>query len=247
MGHNEFIFYNKRLGVRFYVKDGSEIIIDENHFSDPKAVSVYLQGSILSAALYMRGIIPMHASSVLTDKGAVLFAGISGSGKSTIANALQQRGYSAITDDVTPLFLIDNELHTYPGSQKFKLWQDSIKNNGLAEEEPTRIRDGINKFYIEFNQLAETKPYKISKIYHMVTHNKNDFEIIKKNNISDKLRISKKNLFRSNYAKGLKKEKEHFEAVIKLAHLPISTIIRPHAFSNNFSEFVDRISTDLLK
>lgn len=66
-------------------------------------MSALIAGSGMTAVLYQRGQICMHASAVAKDGQAILFTGFSGAGKSTLASALLQRGYDFISDDVSVL------------------------------------------------------------------------------------------------------------------------------------------------
>ena len=50
-------------------------------------VRVFLLGSCIGALLHQRGILVLHAGAIHTDKGAVLFTGPWGIGKSTLLAA----------------------------------------------------------------------------------------------------------------------------------------------------------------
>ena len=86
--------------ARFCVTDGGDIMIEPCGSSDHD-VSVFFTGTVLTALLQQRGLIPFHASAVATGAGTVLFAGQSGMGKSSLLAALIERGYAAMSDDVT--------------------------------------------------------------------------------------------------------------------------------------------------
>jgi hypothetical protein len=247
MAEGEFLFFHEKLGIRFYAKDGNEIVVDRNYYSDPGKVSVYLLGSILGAVLYMRGLIPLHASAILTDKGAVLFAGASGAGKSTLAHALQQRGYPALADDVAPVRTIDAQPCLYPGYAEFKLWQESLNFTQMDGKNLPRVRDSFEKYYVDFLRKPEAKPYRICKIYHLSVHNDDQLLTLVKTGSTDRLRIVKNCVYRPSYAKGLKKEADHFLAMVGLAHLPLSTIKRPKKLSGSFEDYVSRVEADLLQ
>ena len=86
--------------ARYLVREGREIVV-ERAGNDDGAVTAFLLGSVLAACLQQRGILTLHASAMATDDGAVLFAGHSGVGKSTLMAALTERGYAMLSDDVT--------------------------------------------------------------------------------------------------------------------------------------------------
>ena len=58
-----------------------------------------------AALLQQRGVMTLHASAIETQAGAVLFAGPSGIGKSSLAAALVERGNTMLADDVTGVVL----------------------------------------------------------------------------------------------------------------------------------------------
>jgi hypothetical protein len=83
----------------------------------------------------LRGRLVLHASAVLTPRGAVAFAGETGQGKSTLAASLARRGFSVVADDC---LLLEEErdysavVRSYPG---LRLWPDAVAE--LFEEAPT--------------------------------------------------------------------------------------------------------------
>jgi hypothetical protein len=64
----------------------------------------------------MRGLEPIHASSVATAAGAVAFSGLSGSGKTSLALAMERRGATLLTDDVLAVEKVGEELLAHPGA-----------------------------------------------------------------------------------------------------------------------------------
>ena len=246
MGQNEFLFFHEKLGVRFYVENGNKITVDQDYYSNPDTVSVYLLGSILSAALYMQGTIPMHASSVMTDHGAVLFTGASGSGKSTLAHGLQRRGYTPITDDVAPIRILDGHPHVLPGYPNFKLWEESLKFYDVEDHSHPRVRDSLQKYYVPCELPFCKDACKIHKIYHLVSHNEGTLLSLERTDKEERFLVLKKNVFRPNYVKGLKKEMEHLLTVARLAHLPLTTIKRPHSLGGSIEDYLDTVEKDML-
>lgn len=244
---NEFLLYHKALGVRIYIENANKIIIDNSFETDVDKVSLFLLGTILAAAMYMRNIIPMHASAVNTPKGTVLVLGKSGAGKSTLAHGLHQRGYSAVTDDVAYINITENIPYTYAGYNSFKLWQESLDFHKKDTNNYPLIRDSYNKYYVSFNQEAEKKKYKIHKIYCLKTHNKSELQISKIENKSESFKVLKENTYRPNYVTGLEKEVEQFYTITKLAHIPLSIITRPQNLTTQFDDYIGTIEKDILQ
>lgn len=89
--------------ARYMASNGKEIIVEPLPGSGEKDIRLFLLGSVFGALLHQRGALALHSSGIVTSHGdekkAVLFAGNSGIGKSTLAAALQQRGYPLLGDD----------------------------------------------------------------------------------------------------------------------------------------------------
>jgi len=66
----------------------------------------------------------VHASAVSSGKGAVLFAAPSGCGKSTFTALLMNHGYRVLSDDFSPISLIDAKVYSFPKGI-------SVKNGSL--------------------------------------------------------------------------------------------------------------------
>lgn len=94
---------------------------------------------VLSCAILSRkGGAMIHASCVRTDRGAVLFPGPSGTGKSTIAG-LAPEG-TVLSDEVTAVQLVDGRLIAYPTP----FWGD-LRRTRAAEAAPLRAAVFIDR------------------------------------------------------------------------------------------------------
>ncbi len=83
------------------VAEGRRIAVAAAADADPDTVRMLVLGPALGVLLHQRGVLALHASSVLLDRGVAAFLGASGAGKSTMAAALQQRGHALVADDIT--------------------------------------------------------------------------------------------------------------------------------------------------
>ncbi|MFH1728808.1 MAG: hypothetical protein ABIA04_10385 [Pseudomonadota bacterium] len=245
MAENEFLFFNEKLGLRYYVKDGKEIIIDQDFMKDEDKLSLFLLGSVMGATLYMKNYLPMHASTILTGKGAVMFIGNSGVGKSTLAYAFYKRGYRVITDDIAPIKMENKKLNLFASYPMMKLWEDSIKLNQETGDF-IQVRDSLNKYYVSYEQLDQGKAIPIYKMYHVRTHNDEKILTIEKTLGKARLKIIKANSYRKSYIQGLNKQSTFFKIAVELAKLPMTTITRPQR-TEDFKHYIDVIEKDILK
>lgn len=110
---------------------------------------LYLLGAALAYLCHQRGLLPLHAATLVVGGKAIAIAGPSGYGKSTLALALSRRGHLLLSDDVTVLSPATEKggkpliLPAYP---RLKLWRDSIENFGEEPESFRRVREGLDKF-----------------------------------------------------------------------------------------------------
>lgn len=86
-------------------------------------LAAYALGTVLAVALHLQGATLLHASAVVLRDKAVLFAGDSGSGKSTTAAMLHTHGHRVLSDDVVE---IDAELRAFPALPAIRLWPDAV-------------------------------------------------------------------------------------------------------------------------
>lgn len=85
---------------------------------DPGVASVLATGTVPAIVLGLRGIATLHASAVAAGGGALVFAGHSGTGKSTLAALLCGAGARLITDDLVRL---DDGDRVLPGATHIRL------------------------------------------------------------------------------------------------------------------------------
>jgi hypothetical protein len=96
----------------FHISPGGESVRYVAGDSPPWRWQRYLIGRVLPLAATLLGREPIHASAVACGEGAVLLAGESLSGKSTLAAELIESGLRLMADDVAAL---DGELMVHPG------------------------------------------------------------------------------------------------------------------------------------
>jgi hypothetical protein len=92
-----------------------------------ESTALYLLGPVLGLVLRYRGMVCLHASAVVMDDRAIVFAGPEEAGKSTTAAALAQRGFPILSDDVVPLAERNGAFFALPGSPQLRLWPESVE------------------------------------------------------------------------------------------------------------------------
>ncbi|MEM7031689.1 MAG: hypothetical protein AAF629_19195 [Chloroflexota bacterium] len=114
-------------GIRVLVHQGRTITIEQVDFRHPDIVRLYLLGWCMGAMLTQRHHITLHGNAVVTPQGAIVIAGDSGAGKSSLTAEFYKRGYPILTDDVCAVrWQPDQAPLIQPGIPRLKLWAEVL-------------------------------------------------------------------------------------------------------------------------
>lgn len=246
MAENELLFFHRALNVRIFAANGNTIIVDDDWRTDPETVSPYIQSSVIGSLLLMRGIIPIHASTVLTPKGAVLIIGGSGAGKSTLACAMMNKGFDILGDDIAPVTVRDGRAIVHPGPPCLKLWENALRLNGMVRDNNRPIRSSLNKFYLDISGDHPRSDSPINRLCLLTTHNVPELKIRSVPREQSRLYAIRQHTYRSTFVRGLSRDASHFKVCMSLATLPMTLIKRP-SNPDDFSEYADRIKEVILQ
>lgn len=81
--------------------------------------------NVLPMALSRQGKLVLHASAVEVDEAAIVFVGVSGRGKSTLATSFSHDGHALIVDDGLVVEPDGPHALALPGDRSVRLWRDS--------------------------------------------------------------------------------------------------------------------------
>lgn len=151
---------------RFAIREGREIIVEGAPAASPQNQRLYLLGSAMGALLHQRGLLPLHANSVVLKGRAIAFCGHSGAGKSTIAAWFHDRGDAILADDVVALRgASGEEVVAYPGVPRLRLWRDALEKGGRDAADYGRSFDSLDKWDVPTRQPRTASPVPLAKIY----------------------------------------------------------------------------------
>lgn len=122
--------------ARYLVSAGEQILVEPAPGASDTEVRLYLLGSALAGLLHQRGMLPIQGSAIATPRGAAIFAGPSGHGKSTLAWELNRRGYPLVSDDVAVIDLDRGRPVVHPAYPKLNRWVDSTQTPSAASALP---------------------------------------------------------------------------------------------------------------
>ena len=96
----------------------------------------YLLGGVLAFVVRLRGRVPLHASAVVIEDQAVLFAGDAGAGKSSLAAAFAILGYPILSDDVVVMDDSGDGVRAHPSHPRLSIWPDAASSLFSAKSLP---------------------------------------------------------------------------------------------------------------
>ena len=224
-GPGEFLL-NLDGAARFRVSEGREIVV-ESAGGDDGLVTALLLSSVLAACLQQRGILTLQASAVATDAGAVLFAGSTRTGKSTLLAALVERGYPMLADDISGIVLDSGGRPTaLPAFPCIRLWANAVDALGWGERTSERVRDGVGKFLAPVERFRAA-PVAVRGIFALGVHGRDTIEIEGASSATA-VRLLLRHTYRRKFLRGFGQGPQHFRAVTAVARrVPVACAIRP--------------------
>ena len=148
----------------FRVSNGREIEVVPHPEVDPALIRLPLVGVVFGALLQQRGLVVLHASSVLINGGAIAIAGPKGHGKSTLAAALYRLGHQVLGDDVAAVDLAGSP-SMYPAFPSLNLWPHAAKSVGNDPERLHALRNGGIKRVLHVQKNFAHEPVPLKCVY----------------------------------------------------------------------------------
>ena len=185
----------------------------------------------------------MHASAIATPRGAVIFMGSPGAGKSTMAASFRRRGFRVLADDISVIrFESDGLPWVTPGFPQFKLWPDALEKLGRNVQEMPRLRPQLEKRVMSFHGEFHPQPLPLAQIYVLSSEAKPEVEFARLTGV-DKMPRLLENTYRAQFVPGLGLTAAHFRAVSQLANaVPLTRVSRLE--KGGPDEVADRIAAD---
>jgi hypothetical protein len=150
--------------ARFLVAPNS-IMVDISVSPEALDWRVRLLGPALGLMCYLRGIVPLHASSVRIGKRTIAIAGRSCAGKSTLAAALLRRNHSLVTDDICAVTSSFGRPIVLPSFPALKLAPDSLKSLGIDTSSLAHVWLDTDKFLLPAIDSFNPAPTSLDRIY----------------------------------------------------------------------------------
>jgi hypothetical protein len=231
--------------ARYLVSGGSEIIVEPHPAAAAKDVRLYLLGSAIGALLHQRGVWPLHGSAVAIERGAILFVGARGMGKSTLVGAFHRRGYQALADDVCAITVGDNGVsQMWPAYPHLKLLADSVVKLGGEPGQLTRAHNVQEKYDFPMQHFG-SDPEIVQAVYVLNKSDEQEYVHLMPLKGFDKVQELTANTYRLYFLAGMQLAPQHFQQAQALARQArVVRVIRPKQ-PFLLDELADMIERDL--
>ncbi|MBF4475774.1 hypothetical protein [Methanobacterium formicicum] len=160
-----FMWEGKNL---FRVKNGEEIIINSEIYVNNVLFRSLILNQGLGILLHQRGILVLHCSAVSINGNAIAFCGWPQEGKSTIAAALNKKGYPLVADDVMAIrFDVNNKPFVFPSFPRIKLYDQVIERVAGKTAQFEKIHQNLKKFSYTPDNIFNVNQLPLKIVYHL--------------------------------------------------------------------------------
>lgn len=156
-------------GVARYLVSRDQIDVEALKGSSVDDVRAFLLGTVFGALCHLRGIFPLHASTIEIGGRCIAFTGDSGAGKSTIAAVLTGRGHRLVSDDVTFIAIRKpSGPQVWCGTNRLRLWESAMEGLGYSKQGIEREFRGFDKFLLPAKSPSDARtPHLLRAIYRL--------------------------------------------------------------------------------
>jgi hypothetical protein len=217
---------------RYYVGYGKQIIAEPMPSIDEKSVRLFLLGTVMAAALYQRGSIPIHASAILKDGKLILFAGNSGAGKSTLLAHMAANGYSIFSDDICVMqhkITGKDGVYCTASYPMIKLWDDTITaldNNIFTRD--YKVRPQLPKYGQFFHNQFNSSQIPLEKIFILKADNHAKEIKIERLALTDAFKKLETQAYKNQLIADNQLRRLHFTLLAEVTnYYPIFEVVRP--------------------
>ena len=224
----DFFVFRIENVAKYFVKNGSEIIIEPFDFANKDDVRIFTLGTSFGILINQRNNIAIHGGSILINDEAIILTGHMGAGKSTLTNAFRHNGYRFLCDDVSVLDNKKEEIFVVPAYPQQKLCKDAMDKMGYDIEKFKKIDDDRDKYCIPVHDSFEKDPRKLSAICEIeLVEADNDVEV-KEIFGQEKFFSIMRNIYRIELIRTMDMKKEYFSKCLDIAkNIRVFKVKRP--------------------
>ncbi len=226
----------------FRVIDGNEIIVNLKTSIKQNTLRSLILSQGMGIILHQRGFLVLHGSAVQMDDGAVAFLGRCGDGKSTITAALNNKGYSIISDDVLPVKLDENNIPLLlPSFPTIKLYNDVIEYLNEDYRNYDKIHPEIEKYLYKTKNMVKLDFTQFNTIYILDKAGKNEIRLLKP---QEKLISLIKNTYPKSMFGPIEKTQNLKQCTTLLKNVEIKQLNVTHSFKK-LGQLIEIVENDI--
>lgn len=228
--------------LKLRVQNGCDVRVDARPDADPELITTVLLGPALAALAHQRRLLPLHAAAVQTRTGAALLAGVSGSGKSVLVQALIAKGYRMIADDLSVLAAAPDQLHVLPAWNAVRLMPDAAA--AFGHDWPQQVSAPASPKSAFLAKPAPPQPTVLKQIIFLGWTPDAEIVLEPLARPEAMARVSAQ-VYQSGVAKGCGHADARFSALLQIARdCPCFIFMRPHDMKT-LDTVADRLSLHL--
>lgn len=210
------ILYRIENVATFHLHKGTTVTIAADPGAELDHIRAFLLGPVLGMALHQRGLLVLHGSAVKYNEQALIFSGISGTGKSTIAAALTRKGFPSLADDLCPITNQSSGPVLLPAIPQLKLLSEALDELGIPFGSVKKISQFIPKFAMSMDDFSPHQAYPVGAVFVLLRQPEENF-LIREITGTEKFHALKNNTYRFPLIWHMGMAQAHFEQVTSLA------------------------------
>jgi len=150
----------------FEIRDGRQIRVWPAAEAKQKDIEIFLFGPAWATLCHQRGMLPLHASAIVTGGSITAFVGHSGAGKSTTAALLNSFGYELISDDILPVSFDQNSVPgAWPYLRRLKLRHDSVTELAFTPIEVVSEARDKHRYFVHPKHIGDARWRRLDRLY----------------------------------------------------------------------------------
>src|SRR5262245_32721106 len=202
----------------FEIRDGRQIRVWPAAEATQKDIEIFLFGPAWATLCHQRGMLPLHASAIVTRAGITAFVGHSGAGKSTTAAFLNSIGYELISDDILPVSFDQNAIPgAWPYIRRLKLRHDSITQMAVTPTEVVSEARDKHRYFVHPKHSGDAKWRRLERLY-VLGNEVTDLNVpIEQITGAEAVRALVNQTYHYNFIRGTRRFGEHLAFCTRLA------------------------------
>lgn len=212
----------------FEISNGNKITYQLYEGYDYMHVNELIVCFCMVVLAYQRGMVLIHGSGINYKNRALIISGLSGAGKSSLADELLDRNYLMIADDVVAIDSSNAIAQACASFPMRKLCADAVERKGYDKRDLFKVPDLEREKYaimIDEQYYAENLDMANMVVIEKGAVEKPELREIKG---AEKLKYLVNNLVQKNFYKTIKVTDDYMKKIVKLANqIKLYVLIRP--------------------